>query len=406
MQADNGIAYQYVLCNVQCTSTGLLDVIRNGAPPLYALAQVASISRSKGSAYNCHVASNLDAAHAAAIAMVHEQSLGPRERVVLCKIKQRSMSIGAPVVSTQAVPPAGLVGVSQGESHSYAYTVHRHAKTGDTFQLAQAGGGDADWMPRLTVVGQNGPYFARTLEDARAVATRTEAGDKSYAAVISRIESSTSISAPRVTLESVCVDGLAADNSRRYSYLVLRCKVLPDGRLDVHTRALDASVQALAYPYAGGLDSGRNMTFVRDYASVQLAAEQEQQRVPLARAQQLLVCKIKYVSRMSPPDASTTPACSVLHTDSKSFCYAVHRPDTSACGTPATSGSTATQWSVLHGAGMYMADTAAEATFIATQLLTATRTPWLVSRVSCVVQQHQQQQQQQRERPSIEFVSV
>ncbi len=395
MQADNAVAYRYVLCNVQCTGTArTLDVT---SLEEYTRAHIAQVASMPGAHYNCYVASSLESARAAAQAMVHENPLIVTERVALCKIKQKSAAHDPPAVSLQPVPSTGLLGVSvNGPARSYAYVVHRHAQSNDRVTLlSSAAGADV----QVALQGLDGPYFARSMDEARTTASRLEPSN-SVAVVISRIESSTTASVPCATtttaLESVPIGGLVADNGRRYVYVVLRCRVQPDGRLDVSTTNASAIVQADAHSHLGGRILHRNLTFVQnDYTSLQKAVQQEQVRVPLTQAQRLLVCKIKYVSQVS----SGAPPPTALRTDSKSYRYMVQRHDATANGVLEMQVTNGEHWSRLRGDGMYMAETADEANRIVAQQCAAepraANQLWLVSRVECVGQ-----------RPALVFTAV
>ncbi len=401
MQADNGIAYQYLLCNVQCTSTGLLDVIHTSEPSGYRRAQVANIPQANGSAYNCYVASSLDEARAAVQAMVRGHPLGARERVVLCKIMQRSVSAGASVASVQAVPPTGLPGMSQGEpTGAYMYTVHRHVKVADALP-AQPSGIGADAGPRVASLAFNDVlHYACTLQQAHHIASSMQATQTSADTVlISRIESSTTTSVPSAAatmLEAVPAKGMPAYNSHRCSYLVLRCQVQPDGRLDVMTSP--TGVQALAFAYVGGTESRRNVTLVRDCDSIATAVEREHAHLPLADRQCLLVCKIEYVSQMLSA-ATTASSNAALHTEHKAYRYLVHRHDATATGALKIAGTEIAHWPYLRGDGMYLAETADEANRIVAQQCAAepraVNQLWLVSCVESVPQ-----------RPVLVFVAV
>ncbi len=404
MQADNSVAYQYVLCNAQCDTYGALDVSATMASNGCTQARIGNVSNVNGSRYNCHVATSLEHAHAAANEMVRDHPLSAAERVVLCKIKQRSAAASAPVASLQPVPSTGLVGMSTADqTTAYTYIVHRHAMSGDRIVLESP----TDSGARVALVDLNGPYFVPTLQQARDIASRLGANvSKQAATIISRIESSALIGA-RAALESVPAAGMPADNAQHYAYLVLRCLVRLNGRLNVHTSGPDAAVQATVFPYRGECDYSRNMTFVRDRASVQKAVEDEQTRRPLVNAQRLLLCKIKCVSAMSSnvPTAAA-PAVAALRTDNKSYRYMVHRHDAAANGALEMQSTSGDHWSRLRGNGMYMAETADEANRIVAQQCAAepraVNQVWLVSRVECVVQSPPQPLQC----PSLVFVSV
>ncbi len=353
MQADNSVAYPYVLCNLKYTDGDVLQVreVLNkktlGAPHSYVHAPMLHV-QCNGSLYNCYVAQTLEDARAAAADMAYKYPLSQGERAVLCKIKQRSVWTSASVTAAQAVLAGATV--SKG-------------------------------VLCVSVPGLRGPYIARDVGDARAV-------------LISRTESGTVMSAPRVMLEPVPGDGLMADNGCCYSYVVLRCTVRPDGKLDVSTSTADAVVRAEVGSYRGDSDLSRNVTLVRDDASLQQAAEQEHARMPRAQAR-LLVCEIQYVSQAL--SASAAPTEPTLRTDSKWYRYVIHCHNVTA-GALDMRDNEIGHWSALRGPGMYLAETLDEANRIVTELFAAepraASQMWLVSRIESVP------------RPTLVFVPV
>ncbi len=393
MQADNSVAYQYLLCTVQCNRLGALDVSSNsltGAQD-YTRVKVAQIESVTGSMYNCYAASSMAAACTGAQDMVDKHPLSANERVVLCKIKQQSTmaqpAASAPVLLQSALLPSGVSGqLGPGPAALYKYTVHRHASVGDriTSALSRA----TDPAPYVTLPNLSGPYFAHSLEEARAIASRLETADKLHTVAISRIESSATESVPVVALDPVSAQGMPADNSRHYAYLLLRCVVQRDGRLDVSTRSPEPIVRAAVVSCVGGTTT-RNMMFVRDAASLHKAIAMEKAHASLAYTQRVLVCKIKCLSEMA---VATVPA---LRTENASYRYMVHRHDVNASGalTIQTAPTSSEHWSRLRGNGMYMAETADDANRIVAQLCVAEQRAgnsvsdqmWLVSRVESVL---------------------
>ncbi len=396
MQADNSVAYQYLLCNVQCNRAGALDVSNNSLTGSndHARVQIAQIEAANGSTYNCYAASTMAVARAAAQDMVDKHPLGATERIVLCKIKQQQQGAASAPVLTHAALPGGVSGRSEDEPASlYTYTVHQHTGTGD--KVTPAPYSATDPAPHVTLPKLCGPYYARSMDEARKIALRLETADNSYTVVISRIESSATASVPAVALKPVPAEGMLADNSRHYSYLLLRCMVRPDGKLDVSRRSAEAIVRAAVASYTGTTNS-RNVTFARDAASVPEAVADERARASLADTHCLLVCKIKYLSEMSSAAAATAAALPVLRTDSKSYRYVVHRHDKTASGALAIqiASITTEHWSRLRGNGMHLAETVDDANRIVAQLCAAEQRAgnnvsdqmWLVSRVESVLQ--------------------